>query len=190
MPAKAKRTQKRATKPANKSGLTAKQRLFVAEYCACLNATEAARRAGYSIPRQTGSENLSKPVIRAAIDKTLESRIMQPLEVLSRLSEMATASIEDFYNIGATFAIIDLNKAREAGKLHLVKSIKLNKFGQPELELHDQRAALETMAKYHKLLTTKIEVSDWRKEAEEKNVPAGDLFEKLIQSFAEQLKDD
>ncbi len=51
------------------STLTAKQQRFVEEYLIDLNATQAACRAGYSrsSARQIGPENLSKPVIAAAI---------------------------------------------------------------------------------------------------------------------------
>ena len=54
--------------------LTAKQRRFVEEYSVDHNATKAAIRAGYSkrTARQVGSENLSKPVIAAAIAKRQE----------------------------------------------------------------------------------------------------------------------
>lgn len=53
-----------------------KQQLFVAEYVKLRNATEAARRAGYSSNRakQTGSELLRKPEIAAAIQKEDEDR--------------------------------------------------------------------------------------------------------------------
>ena len=53
------------------TGLTLKQEKFVQEYVVCLNGTEAARRAGYShrTARQIASENLTKPYIRAAIDR-------------------------------------------------------------------------------------------------------------------------
>lgn len=54
--------------------MTAKEEKFVSEYLIDLNATKAAMRAGYSkkTSRQIGSENLSKPYIRAAINKALE----------------------------------------------------------------------------------------------------------------------
>lgn len=56
--------------------LTKKQKLFVDEYLIDLNATQAAIRAGYKpdSAQQIGSENLSKPVIRACIDKALADR--------------------------------------------------------------------------------------------------------------------
>lgn len=62
------------TSPAD--GLTPKQRYFVLEYLVDMNATRAAIQAGYSprTARQTGSENLSKPDIRALIDAVLAER--------------------------------------------------------------------------------------------------------------------
>ena len=54
--------------------LTAKQRRFVQEYLIDLNATQAAIRAGYSknSARQVGTENLSKPSIKQAIEERLK----------------------------------------------------------------------------------------------------------------------
>ena len=49
--------------------LTPKQEAFVSEYLVDLNATQAAIRAGYSekTAQMIGSENLSKPMVAAAI---------------------------------------------------------------------------------------------------------------------------
>jgi phage terminase small subunit len=54
--------------------LTRKQQLFVEEYCIDKNATQAAKRAGYSANSaySIGQENLKKPVIRAEIEKSIE----------------------------------------------------------------------------------------------------------------------
>ena len=56
--------------------LTPKQQLFIDEYLIDLNATQAAIRAGYSesSAQQIGAENLSKPVIAAAIQEALDRR--------------------------------------------------------------------------------------------------------------------
>lgn len=58
------------------SGLTDKQELFCQEYLIDLNATQAAIRAGYSTKtaQQTGSENLSKPVIQERISELKSDR--------------------------------------------------------------------------------------------------------------------
>lgn len=65
-----------------KRPLTAKQSAFVHWYCSAavnMNATEAARRAGYKGNDNTlgtvGVENMQKPAIRDAIDKRLEKAL-------------------------------------------------------------------------------------------------------------------
>lgn len=81
--------------------LTAKQARFVEEYLIDLNATQAATRAGYSAKtaRQTGAENLSKPVIADAIAEAQgerSERVKVDADwVLSRLSDEATADLAD-----------------------------------------------------------------------------------------------
>lgn len=54
-----------------KDKLTQKQKRFVDEYLVSGNATQAALKAGYSkkTAQRTGSENLSKPLIKSAIEK-------------------------------------------------------------------------------------------------------------------------
>ncbi len=54
--------------------LTDRQERFVLAYIgeANFNATEAARIAGYSSPRASGTENLANPVIRARINQHLD----------------------------------------------------------------------------------------------------------------------
>ena len=56
--------------------MNAKQTQFVQEYLIDLNATQAAIRSGYSghTAQQTGSENLSKPVIQEAIQLAQDKR--------------------------------------------------------------------------------------------------------------------
>ena len=59
--------------------LTPKQQKFVQEYVVCLNGTEAARRARYShkTARQMSYENLTKPYIRAEIDRERAAAAMR-----------------------------------------------------------------------------------------------------------------
>lgn len=56
--------------------MTAKQKRFCDEYLIDLNATQAAIRAGYSkrTANRIGTENLSKPVIRAYIDERMKEK--------------------------------------------------------------------------------------------------------------------
>jgi len=59
-----------------KKKLTPKQAMFVKQYLIDLNATDAARRSGYSedSAENIGWENVRKPLIRAAIDKGMAKR--------------------------------------------------------------------------------------------------------------------
>jgi phage terminase small subunit len=81
--------------------LTPRQRRFVDEYLVDLNATQAAIRAGYSprTARAIGSENLTKPDIRAAIDQAGADRAARCRvtadEVLAELKLIAFSDIRD-----------------------------------------------------------------------------------------------
>jgi phage terminase small subunit len=56
--------------------MTARQHRFITEYLVDLNATQAAVRAGYSrrTANRIASENLSKPDIRAHVNKEMDDR--------------------------------------------------------------------------------------------------------------------
>lgn len=81
--------------------LTPKQKAFCDYYIETLNATESAKRAGYSekTAREMGTENLSKPLIRAYIDKILaekdNERIASQDEVLQFLTSMMRGEIHE-----------------------------------------------------------------------------------------------
>ena len=62
--------------PSQTPSLTPKQQLFVIEYLVDLNATRAALRAGYSAKTagKSGPENMTKPVIKAAIEAAMAER--------------------------------------------------------------------------------------------------------------------
>ncbi len=97
--------------------LTAKQRLFVAEYLVDLNATQAAIRAGYSpkTAQRIGSENLSKPLIQNAIEAAKKERIesarVDANYVLRRLVSIDQMDVQDILNTdGSIKAISDWPK--------------------------------------------------------------------------------
>lgn len=91
-----------------------KQRAFVAHYLATLNAAEAARRAGYSGRRakQTGSELLANPEVRAALDAEFAKLIPSAAESLARIGARARVDMAD---IAAELGHEELRQAREAG---------------------------------------------------------------------------
>jgi phage terminase small subunit len=141
--------------------LTDRQQLFVSHYVVCWNATEAAKKAGYSekTARSIGSENLTKPDIAAAIAAHIAG-IMPAGEVLTRLAGHARGTMADFINVEQE--TLDLNKAHGNDKLHLVKKFSRSetKYGTNiSIELYDAQAALALLGKHHGLFTEKVEHS-------------------------------
>lgn len=90
------------------TGLSPKQRQFVAEYLIDLNATKAAIRAGYSVKTACaiGNENLRKPQIAAAIAlaqaKREERTGITQDRVLQELARIAFFDIRTLYNEDGT----------------------------------------------------------------------------------------
>lgn len=151
--------------------LTDKQALFAKYYAVTLNATEAARLAGYKGNDHTlqviGSENLLKPVIREEINKLLDKRTMEADEVLQRLTEHATIDLADFFDIVDGYPELNLTKALVMGKTHLIKSVKFDgKTGRPvQVYFHDPQNALIHLGKAYGLFRDVVQVDDWRSEA-------------------------
>ncbi len=140
--------------------MTYRQRLFVLFYLgeANGNATEAARMAGYSFPDRAAAKLVVKGCIRAAVAAKLNEAGLSANEVLARLADHATSSIDDFIKISSsnTFSL-DLQKAKKLGRLHCIKKLKEGPNGI-EFELYDAQAALEKLGKYHALWTEKLAI--------------------------------
>jgi phage terminase small subunit len=81
--------------------LTEKQKRFIDFYVETGNATESARRAGYSkkTAKQVGRENLTKPYLKTAIDKRLKkmesARIANATEVMKFLTSVMRGEIKE-----------------------------------------------------------------------------------------------
>lgn len=75
--------------------LTDKQWQFVLEYPKDWNATQAAIRAGYAqnSAQQIGFENLSKPVIKAALSQAYSDAAMPTEEMFAILGNMARGKV-------------------------------------------------------------------------------------------------
>ena len=92
----------------------------------CWNATEAAKKAGYSerTAGAIGAENLKKPKIADEIARRVSDEVMNAEEVLINLSEIAHASVEDFMDIDDMGKMkFNFKRCQEHGKLNLIKSI-------------------------------------------------------------------
>lgn len=140
--------------------LTTRQRRFIDFYLggAKGNGAEAARLAGYSDAPNESCRLLKRPHIRGAIEARLVEEAMSAGEVLRLLTQQAKASLEDFLTWEATgeYFRVDLAKAAKAGRLHLLKSIKIDNLGRTEVEIVDTQAAVAQLGRYHKLFTDRV----------------------------------
>lgn len=131
--------------------LTGKRKAFVEAYLQCFNASEAARRAGYKSRANTAGQRLLSNVdIQAAIKDYFAEKAMGTDEVLSRLAAQARGDMTHFLHIDKSWARIDLEKAKEAGMLPLIKKVRQTKAGL-EVELYDAQAALQLIGKHLRL---------------------------------------
>ena len=88
--------------------LTPKQKAFADAYIETGNATEAARRAGYSekTAKQIGSENLSKPYVSAYIKSRMADleaqRVASADEVMRFFSSVMRGEVKDQFGLDAS----------------------------------------------------------------------------------------
>lgn len=126
------------------NSLTAKQELFVDYFVGESrgNATDAARRAGYdgtaASLRRIGSQNLRKPPIHAAIRERLDELGATQGEVLAELRSVAFMSLD-----ACVGGVVN-------GKGEIIGAC---------MDARAKMQALEMLAKFHGLLTDKIEHS-------------------------------
>lgn len=147
--------------------LTKKQKRFVEEYLIDLNATQAAIRAGYSpdTAQQMGSENLSKPVIKNAIDKAIAERnrrtgINQD-RVIQEIAKLAFLNPID---------VIDMDEATIKGEANrddtaCIASVKVKvipgedgNITEREVKTYDKLKALELLGKHLGMFTDKLKM--------------------------------
>jgi phage terminase small subunit len=161
--------------------LTEKQARFVAEYLVDLDATKAAKRAGYSekTAYSIGFENLRKPEIQEAIQTAMDARskrteITQDM-VLQELARIAFANGTDFAKIVSrqapttiidddgnpqqvmslvqSVSLVDTDDV-DPEKRAAIASIKEGKFGI-EVKSYDKVKALELLGQHLGMFTGK-----------------------------------
>lgn len=147
--------------------LNARQRAFVEHYLTCWNATAAARQAGYSerTAQEQGSRLLSNVIVQQAVEARIKELKAGADEVLLRLADHARGSLEEFLSDGNT---LDLARARERSKLHLVKKLKQTtrtdkdgeRYDTVEVELYDAQAATVQLGRALGLFVDKVAPTD------------------------------
>jgi phage terminase small subunit len=141
--------------------LSKKQKSFIEHYLQSWNATQAAKDAGYSdhSARSIGAENLTKPDIANEIQRRIDEISMSADEVLTEIAEIGRASIEDLMDVDEQGKLsFNFQRAKEEGKLHLIKSIVNTQWGI-KVELHDRMQALQLIAKHLGLFTEKVDLT-------------------------------
>ncbi len=121
-----------------------KQRVFVDEYLQCWNATEAAKRAGYSerTAYSIGSRLLNNVEVSEAIQQRLDDLTMSTDEILVRTTELARGAIGEYM----TATGLDMIRLVNDGKAYLLKKYTRD-FNKVTVEFYDMQKALETMGK-------------------------------------------
>ena len=114
--------------------LTAKQQRFVEEYLIDLNASAAARRAGYSARRadEIGYENLRKPQVKAAIDAAQAERSQRTQVTADQvLKEAALVAFSDIGEVldfsGTEPKLRPASAITEAGR-RAIRGIKVKRY--------------------------------------------------------------
>ncbi|GAE89514.1 terminase small subunit [Acetivibrio straminisolvens] len=148
--------------------LTDKQQRFIEEYLIDLNATQAAIRAGYSpkTAKEIGSENLSKPNIRARIEQAMAERSkrtgINQDRVLRELARIAFVNAADVINFdSATIA-----EGASEDDTAAIASVKVKTIPTPdgegierEIRLADKLKALELCGKHLGMFNDKVDAN-------------------------------
>jgi phage terminase small subunit len=161
-----------------KKTLTPKQRLFVHEYLVDLNATAAAKRAGYSKktadvqgPRLLGNVRVRK-AIEAARERRENKAIMTRDEILEELTLIGRGDLQNYLDVdqdtgGIRAKSFDELPAGASRALEMVREdrmIREDARGQDSIinskvtfKMHSKLGALELLGKHQGLFPTRVE---------------------------------
>ena len=137
--------------------MTPKQRCFVEEYLVDLNATQAAKRAGYSArsARSMGHQLLRNPGIAAAVAKAQDKRIARTRvsadKVVTELAKVAFGDPRRLLSWGPSGVVLrdssELTEA-EAALVSEVSETRTASGGTRKVKLHCKLAALNALGKH------------------------------------------
>lgn len=141
--------------------LTEKQKRFIDYYIQYGNATEAAKKAGYSLKTafNTGSKNLKNPVIRSELDR--------------RLDELKSARVADATEVLEYLTAVVRGEA--VSEVVVVEGCGLGESRARTIDKHpdekERLKAAELLAKRHGLLVEKVDMTvtelGWYKDDDE-----------------------
>ena len=145
--------------------MTKKQKRFIEEYLIDLNATQAAIRAGYSpdTAKAIGCENLTKPDIRAHIDRAMAERSkrtgVNADRVVQELAKIAFVNATEVIDPKTAMVREDALPEDTAA----IQSVKVKTFGEDglerEIKMADKLKALELLGRHLGMFKDKMELS-------------------------------
>lgn len=139
--------------------LTNKQEEFCKQYLIDLNATQAAKRAGYSdkTAYSIGEENLKKPEVAQRINALMKERGERTLVTADRvIREIERMALFD------PIELLEIDNHRDIAKLpeDVRRAIVGWKYSEHGFELKlVKEKAIEMLGRHHKLFTDKVEHS-------------------------------
>ncbi len=191
---------------ATKSALTLNEEKFVHAICAMtenesyFNATEAAKIAfpNTKYPGIYARELLAREKIKTAINlyrtKIMNEFDIAPKKILNEMASLAFSNQADFYNEDGTLKNVkDLPRGVAAALVGVKVNFSLNDMGKPvitqEIKLHDKRAALETLGKYHQMWSERF--PDHMNEDKQHNDDKARVTrERLLKTLCGQIEDE
>ena len=145
--------------------LTPKQQRFIDEYLVDLNASAAARRAGYSArtAEAIGKENLQKPPIRAAIAERQEA-LRRKVEitqerVIAELAKIAFGDQRRVVSWGPHGVKLRPSTVLTDDEAATVAEVSETNNGGLKIKTHDKVGALKLLGEHLGLFTKKLEHS-------------------------------
>jgi len=144
--------------------LSAKQARFVEEYLIDLNATQAAIRAGYSphSAQAIATENLSKPLVRGAVDKAMAERSKRTgitadrvLEEIAKLAFVNAADVISSDGSVSGGALRDDTAAIQSVKVKIIPTEE-GDIVEQEVRLYDKTRNLELLGRHLGLFNDKL----------------------------------
>lgn len=117
-------------------------------------------KTSYNTARANAATLLANTSIQEEIKRRFDEQKMGSDEVLAEWAAVARSDMSDFVRFyeGVKGFYLDLEGANKKGLMKLVKKLKYNALGLPEIELHDKLAALDRLGKHHGLLIDRQEI--------------------------------
>jgi len=156
--------KKKVVAPEDKP-LTPKEKRFCDEYLIDLNASRAARTAGFS--KVSAAVTACRLLTKANIQKYIQSKADKRMtklditgdDVLAELAKLGFSNMEDFTTPGKRGQLkLDCSELSR-DQMAAIQEISYDQYGQMKLKLSDKKASLDLLGRYHKLFTDKVEHS-------------------------------